>query len=102
MIRSFFVCILFTCFASLLHAEQATIAELSKNLPLPLRIESGGTGEESREAAMNALLPPPITEDLLLLLENLRSNVQEQLDEAGLSPKAAVRAATTEIGRAHV
>lgn len=33
MIRSFFVCTLLTCFANLLHAEQATIAELSKNLP---------------------------------------------------------------------
>lgn len=33
MIRSFFVCTLFICFANLLHAEQATIAELSKNLP---------------------------------------------------------------------
>jgi hypothetical protein len=33
VIRSFFVCTLFICTASLLHAEQATIAELSKNLP---------------------------------------------------------------------
>jgi hypothetical protein len=33
VIRSFIVCIFFICTASLLHAEQATIAELSKNLP---------------------------------------------------------------------
>ncbi len=66
MIRSFFVCTLFTCFASLLHAEQATIAELSKNLPeekvqtingrwiVKVRVPVQGTASTARKIAQSS------------------------------------------------
>ena len=66
MIRSFFVCTLFICTASLLHAEQATIAELSKNLPeekvqiingrwiVKVRVPVQGTASTARKIAQSS------------------------------------------------
>ena len=66
MIRSFFVCTLFICFVSLLHAEQVTIAELSKNLPeekvqtingrwiVKVRVPVQGTASTARKIAQSS------------------------------------------------
>lgn len=66
MTRSFFVCTLFICTASLLHAEQATIAELSKNLPeekvqtingrwiVKVRVPVQGTASTARKIAQSS------------------------------------------------